>query len=561
MVALYSQFASGQSPFAPVSFQADSVAADSPLAPPVEAAANDPAVPENQSELPLPETVAAANQTLLDVVDETDNLIGSNELTLADVIASVYQSFPMIQQARLERDRAAGMILEGYGAYDTKVKAYTLNEPIGFYENYRQGIDIARQTWWGTYLATGYRLGRGVFEPWYQERQTNEAGEFKVAMGMPLLQGRAIDAERVAIFQANVDRQAAEPLIQQAILDFSREAAIAYWDWVAAGAVLEAQRELLELAETRGQQFETGVEAGKFAEIDLLFNRGLIAERNAKYLESDQKFRSAAFKLSLFLRNEAGQPLVAPADWCPDHFPQIQDFESDFQQDLSNALARRPEPRLLQLEIRKLRYDIQLAQNNLLPRVDVISDLSQDVGERTSSKNDKGDIELNIGVTGEVPIQRRKPRGKLQQTNAKIQQVSQKLRIQSDYIAMDLQIAYNALDFTAQQFEQAEKALAIAVETLARYRIAFQLGKADLIYINLLETKLNETEIKVVEVQRNWYLALADMQAALGLDPMDASIQLAAIPKSTRAGPGDLPKVAPINNEDFLKDWQRHALE
>ncbi|MGI9474936.1 MAG: hypothetical protein ACR2NZ_25620, partial [Rubripirellula sp.] len=62
------------------------------------------------------------------------------------------------------------------------------------------------------------------------------------------------------------------------------------------------------------------------------------------------------------------------------------------------------------------------------------------------------------------------------------------------------------------------------------------------IYLNLLESKVNESEIKLVESQRAWFTALADLQAALGIDPLDSAMSVTALPPSTRPGPGHLPK-------------------
>ena len=84
-------------------------------------------------------------------------------LTVTDVIASVYQSFPAINQARQEYRRADGELLSAYGAFDTNLNAGTLSEPTGFYQNYRNGIGAARQTWWGGNIAAGYRIRRGVY--------------------------------------------------------------------------------------------------------------------------------------------------------------------------------------------------------------------------------------------------------------------------------------------------------------------------------------------------------------------------------------------------------------
>ncbi len=515
-------------------------------APPVEELPNTKPLAEVAQDLEHSGTATADNQ--------------EERLELADVIASVYRSFPMIEQARLERARAQGQLVEAFGAYDTKLQGYSLTEPTGFYENYRNGIGVARQTWWGGYIGAGYRIGRGEFQPWYKERETNEAGEFKLAMGIPLLQGRAIDAQRVAVFQASLAGQAAEPLIQASLLYAAREAAMLYWEWVAAGAVLDAQREMFELAQQRGEQYEVGVKAGKFAEIDLIFNQQLIAERRGKVLETEQKFRATSFKLSIFLRNEVGQPMIPDDAWLPGHFPVIEPQPaSDFQTDLAAALARRPELMLLQYEQRQIQLDQQLARNQLLPQLDLMSEASQDIGTPASSLNDKGQFELLVGVQGEVPIQRRKARGKIQSTAAKMAQIEQKLRLQRDKIGAELQTAYNALVLFSQAVEQSELALRAAVDTLSRYRFAFDRGKVDLIYINLLETKVNETEIKLVESQRSWFAALAEMQAALGLDPLDQAQIVSQLPDSTRLGPGNLPQFPDAAAEKFEKDWQTHS--
>ena len=511
---------------------------------------------------PLPAIETADEEAKPSSAGDSTALAASEReaLTLADVIASVYRSYPEIEAARQEPLRTSGELRAARGAYDTKVQAYSLSEPTGFYRNYRHGLGIARQTWWGGYVAAGYRIGRGDFQPWYKERETNKGGEFKLAVVVPTLQGRAIDPQRVAVFQASLAQRAAEPRIQQAILDAARAAAFGYWNWVAAGAVLEAQRELLRLAEIRGEQYEAGVEAGRFAEIDLILNQQLIAERRGKVLASEQKYRAAGFKLALFLRDEFGQPLIPRDDWLPRRFPDTQSPPpSNFEDDLNSALSRRPEPRLLQLELRKIVLDRRLACNELLPKFDLVAEASQDVGAAATDLRDKGWFQLLVGAQTEVPLQRRKARGKIQASTAKIVQINEKLRLQEDKIATELQTAYNALELASQIVNQAELSMRAAFDSLERYRFAFERGKIDLIYLNLLEAKANEAEIKLVESQRDWFRALATLQAVLGLDPLDQAMIVAVLPESERPGPGNLPRQRKLSSDELDRDWERHT--
>lgn len=510
-----------------------------------------------------PPTAEVVESNTSDGMQAAQSTVAAEEpLKLADVLASLYRAYPDIQRARQLRPLAGGELLSAYGAYDTKFNAHSLSEPTGYYENYRSGLGLARQTWWGGYLSAGYRIGRGFYQPWYKERQTDDAGEFKISAAQPLLQGRAIDPQRVAVFQASLRQQAAEPQFQQAILSISSEAIEVYWEWVAAGAVLQAQQELLDLAVTRGKQFEVGVEAGKFATINLVLNQQLIAERSALRLKAQQKFQATAFKLGLYLRDESGRPLVPAKSWLPTQFPVIkQQTEFDFNADLAAALGRRPEPQILQYELRQVQWDRRLACNELLPRFDFVTEASQDMGEPATKSDDKGEFELMIGFQSEVPIQRRKARGKIQSTSAKMIQINEKLRLVRDKIATDLQIAQNQLMLAQQIVQQSELSLRAALDTLARYQKGFEKGYIDLIYLNLLETKANETEIKLVEAQRDWFTALGAMQIALGLDPLDQAVVVSSLPASEMPGPGNLPEVEDFDDQEIERAFQPPAAD
>ncbi len=449
-------------------------------------------------------------------------------LQLSDVIASTYRAFPLLEMARLQAGVTAGQQLSAVGAYDTKLEYYSLSQPVGFYETYRNGIGVARQLWWGGYTSAGYKIGRGSFEPWYKERETNGGGEFKLSLVQPLLQGRAIDPSRVELFQANLRRQAVGPEIQSQILIAGQDAAKAFWLWVEIGNVLKAQERLLEIAVKRGAQLERSKSAGAVANLEVSLNAQTIYERQLKANETKQKFRDTAFKLSLFLREESGNPMLAPPDWLPSDFPTINavpvgDFEADFQ----SALAIRPELTLIELERQSLRWDLSLARNQLLPNVDFAIQTTQDVGAATNSINDKGDFQVEAGVTGGVPFQRSKPRGKIQSAEAKMMQLNQKLAWQRNKIEVELRTARNALDIAYQNVVAATELLKQSEITLSIFRKSLEAGRTDLFFLLNQEIKVNDSEVKLLEAERDFFTALASMQAALGLDPLEQAAALA----------------------------------
>jgi outer membrane protein TolC len=448
-------------------------------------------------------------------------------LLLADVIASTFRSFPEIEIARLEANVARGEVTQATGAYDLHLDYFSLNQPVGYYENSRSGVSLSRQLWWGGYAIAGYRIGRGFFEPWYKERETNKGGEFRVGWVQPLLQGRAIDPYRVALFQANLNQQAVAPEIQQNVLGASLAAAASYWDWVEAGNVLRAQEQLLELAIKRNDGLNKLLERGLSTRKELAINAQTISERQLKVFESRQKFRDTAFKLAVFLRNQDGTPMLARPEWLPTDFPKIVRLElQDFETAFLEAQQRRPELALINIDLQKLRWDLELARNQTLPNLDFTIQGVQNVGDRATSLNDKQDFVLESGVIGGVPVQRRKARGKIDSTQAKLQQIEQKRWLMTNKIEMELRVARNALDVSRDMVLRSEQLLRETRETLEYFRREFASGNQDFLFLLAQEAKATEAEIKLLDAEREYYIALAKLQAVLGLDPLEQSLNL-----------------------------------
>lgn len=485
--------------------------------------------PPGKSNLDIPNilqsrpTPNATNGEPLDA-DPNAPFLEQDILTLSDVIASTYRGFPLIEIARQQAGVTSGEYRSAWGAYDTKLEYFSLNQPLGYYETYRNGIGAARQLWWGGYLSAGYRIGRGYYEPWYKERQTDDAGEFKLAYQQPLLQGRAIDPQRVELFQANLRRQSVGPEVQFQLLVATRDAAFAYWQWVEQGNILRAQRNLLRLAELRADQFEEALKQGVATELTVSLNRQEILSRQLKVNDTQMKFRDAAYKLSIFLRDENGQPLLAPQEWLPSRFPKPVDIQlATYEQDYSNAIAARPELRLIELQAQEARLDLQLARNQLLPNVDFTMQAGKDIGEPATSTNDKREFELESGIVGGVPIQRNKAFGKIQSTNAKLVQIAQKLEFQRNKINAELLMARNQVEIAQRNVKIAQEFLMETQKVLELFRLAVTQGDFDLQLFLQQEVKVTEAEVKLLEEVRTYYLAIAALQATLGLDPLDQS--------------------------------------
>jgi outer membrane protein TolC len=237
-----------------------------------------------------------------------------------------------------------------------------------------------------------------------------------------------------------------EPDIQSRVIGMQLAASQLYWKWVAAGQVVRTQERLLELARRRNENLIKQVEEGDLPKITEIDNGRFIAKRQVKLVESRRKVQEAAIKLSLFLRDSTGQPVVVSDDRLPCDFPTPEFIDpAAVESDIVAALSQRPE--LIELDFQRQQVEVELcyARNQTLPKLDAYAEAGQDVGEPTSSKRDKSELELEFGLLAEVPLQRRAACGKIQAAQGKLAQIAAKRRFTEDKIRSQVQDAVSAL--------------------------------------------------------------------------------------------------------------------
>ena len=473
---------------------------------------NESGAGEAKSEMMLV-SLNSQEQTPASKDTQADDVVAFDE-----VLASVYSSYPLLQAALYNRNIALGQQIGASGAFDTKLKGASENGPQGFYENYRQNLGIVQPTYWGGEVFAGYRIGRGDFQPWYLERQTNDAGEFKAGVQVPLARNRNIDGRRAELWKAGYERSMAEPDIQAQLISYVQDASYGYWDWVAAGEYNQIARRVLVLAEERTTRIDAQVKAGLVDPPELTDNLRLVAIRKAKAADTRRKMEQTAAKLSVYLRDGSGRPIVpteAELPGFPDPSP-VDQLQLD--QDIQTALSSRPELRMLDLLRQQTQIDYREATNQLQPELNAVVWGSQDIGEPTSSKRDKSPYESEASVYLDVPMQRRKARGKMTELQGKLAQLSAKRRITADKISVDVQMAHAALRSAWDQVVSSQESLKHAEDLAARERTNQEKGASDLLKVTLREQYAVESAEKYVDALKLYFESRADYRAAMALD-------------------------------------------
>jgi len=440
-------------------------------------------------------------------------------LVLQDVIDSVYTAYPLLEAAFLSRSIADGELQSTNGAFDLKLKGGGTSGPLGFYKTHRFGAGASQPLFLGGEIFGGYKIGRGNFQPWFKERQTDDGGEFSAGIAIPLAQNRQIDARRAALFRATYGRDAVEPDIQTQIIAFVWESSYAYWQWLAAGRNYQIAQSLLEIAQQRNDGLNKRVDTGDLPLIALTDNQRLIVSRQAAVIDAQRKLQQSAIKLSLFLRTPAGRPIVPSEDQLPATFPQVASVDSEqMDADIQLAMANRPELVSLELQRRRLEVDLAQARNLYLPQIDAVLFASKDTGSPASSKRDKTPFELEASLQVSVPLQRRKALGKIRSIEGKLAQLSTKIGFTEDKITTEVQQVYTALLAASQRIAKARESLELTRTMEQAERRKFGLGDSDLLLVNLREKATADAAKTVLQAMLDYFQAQADYRATIAVD-------------------------------------------
>jgi outer membrane protein TolC len=445
------------------------------------------------------------------------------ELNLADILLSVHNHFPLLYAVEQERLIAFGQRQSAAGGFDTNLRGRGFTQGGSFANSRYDFLAEQPTTLHGLSFYTGYRFGWGDFPVYYGDRKTADGGEFRSGFQLPFLRDGPIDRRRVALRQARIAMDLADPTVRRARIDYFRNASRAYWSWCAAGEQLTIAEELLRIANERQQGLEEQFRRGQIPEFAVIDNRRLIVEREGNQIAATRRLQQTAFDLSLFLRDESGNPMVPDPKRLPTGLlkrriapPTPERLPADIQ----IAQSLRPEIQRFALLKERSGVDLRYAENQRLPTLTAGLAGVQDVG---ASKKGTGifapdNSVIEGSILFEMPFQRRDAAGRISVARGQLAQLMAQERFARDQITAEVQDTTSNLDQTFQRIQRAREEQEIAARVAQLELERFRKGQGTLLEVNLRELAAAGAKSKVIDAIAEFYRAYADYRAAMGLD-------------------------------------------
>jgi outer membrane protein TolC len=435
-------------------------------------------------------------------------------LLLDDVIAATLERHPALSAEKQERVSADADVLSAEGAFDPSIKGDALSYVTGGYSgNYGSTYVEQPLKFYGSKVTGGYRIGDGTFpiyDNWYE---TNSGGEVGVGVEVPLLRDGPIDRRRANIGKAESSQQIADSMIEQRKIELARAAALTYWDWTAARNKVKVYRRLLRVAEERDRQISERVKRGDLPDFDRVDNQRAVLQRRAQLLSAERSVKSAEFSLSLFYRDQAAQPQSVDRFEALDRIPLPLFMPVHIQGDpVVEAADARPEFKNIKAQTEQNKIELELARNQVLPRLDL----------RVFSYNDYGtgnaqleDPEVKAGLRIEIPLATRTQKGRIDYYESRQRKLEFTETFLRERIRADVQDALNALDIARNRVEVTAAEVDASEELARGEQKRFELGDSNLIFVNLREQNAADAEVREIEALQDYQKAFVTFEAIL----------------------------------------------
>lgn len=439
----------------------------------------------------------------------------SPKLTLADVIRQVEENHPKLGGAEISKRIAEAKLLEKRGAFDP---VFSVSSDFLRYNSTstpgKASLAFQNQSTVEWTNRSGIKFFAGSRNNFGSVKSplssTGRAGEYFAGVAVPLIRNRGINSKSIGERQAIVDVSIAGTDIVETRLGLLQNASASYWDWVAAKQKLEINRNLFDIAQERAKQVASRVSNGELPPIDSAEAGLEVQRRMGNIVKADLELQKAALKLGLYLWRADGSPEeTLKPESAPEQMSK-PDRIGDFiiQESVNRALQNRPELERLKLSRDRNELDIQLAQNERKPRVDLYLAPGQDLGFNGIGTSFK------FGATVELPLRTRTADGQLAASRLKQEKIDLDRQIARQNITTEILTAAQAVNNAHDRYLLALQELDLNLSLENGERTRFSVGDSTLFLVNQRERATAETRIKLIDIQTEYELALIAFKIA-----------------------------------------------
>ncbi len=447
--------------------------------------------------------ISAQKTDLLEERVIPEPILSESFISLQEFMAHVKLNHPIIKQGQLNIDAAEAELLGRRGVLDPKLKGAFENKNFGnteYFQKFYSSFEIP--TGLGLNFSASYEQNDGRYlNP---ENFTNNEGLYKVGIEIDVLKNLIYNERNTSIKQAknyaSLSEQEQILLINQTL----EMAIMAYADWWSSYLKFEQRKRYETLAQERFISVKKLVISGQNSALDSIEARANYSQRVIHVEKAKLELIKARLYASTFLWLE-NQPLQIKENIIP----ELSTYENAKQTINVNLFSKEDwvnsHPKMLSIQLKSeiAEQQIRLKKNSLLPSLNLSYQWLSQAQNNDSFYNWSND-NYQAFASLELPIFVRKERAELKKAKIKNRD------IYLDGIRESTNLIYKADGLFASE-ETYEKQIYLQDKITVDFQTILKgewqkylAGSSDFFKVQSRETKALETEIKLIELKKDW---------------------------------------------------------
>ena len=302
--------------------------------------------------------------------------------------------------------------------------------------------------------------------------------ELSLDLRQPLMKGFGRKSQLADLNSARAQLEAASFLVDNEAADLAAQVKQAYWELVFAHQNLEVLELSLTLAKQLRDETAAKIEAGKLAEIDLYQPESEVAQREQDLITGEREIGFAEDNLKLLMNSE---------DWLipfnPLDLPATSPVYPDISQVYDKAMANRPDLQAASLQIKALQYQLDKADNDRKPAIDLLGSLgfggrAEDYSTALDNSVSDGDTRWQLALTFSRPLDNSFAEGQYRQAlaaHSKSKTSMEQLKLE---ITRTVRVTVRDVELALKAIEATGKTSVATQKRLEAEQIKFEAGRS-----------------------------------------------------------------------------------